>query len=134
MSTVRIVDSAMRHPPRPLLLAAALTVAAGCAGAARLSRADLVGTVWRETCPDPEIATATVRLDPDGTVAWSYSGPGALAADTMHAWSVERGALVLRWNRGRATSHYRAGRDPGRLVADSSTFCVDAPPVLDRVR
>ena len=46
---------------RALLLSAA--VVAGCAGAARLSRADLVGTTWREVCPAPEIATAYVRLD-----------------------------------------------------------------------
>ncbi len=124
----------MRRPPRPLVLAAALAVAAGCAGAARLSRADLVGTVWREVCPSPEIATATVRLEADGTMAWSYDGPGALSSDTMQTWAVERGALVLRWNRGRAVSRYRAGRERDRLVADSSTFCVDAPPVLDRVR
>lgn len=119
---------------RSAIVAGGLVLAAGCAGAARLSRADLVGTVWREVCPDPEIETATVRLDADGTMAWSYDGPGALAPDTMQAWAVQGGALVLRWNRGRAVSRYRAGRDPDQLVADSSTFCVDAPPVLDRVR
>ena len=130
----------MRRLPRPSLVAvlalaaSALSgLAAGCAGADRLSRGELEGTVWREVCPNPQIATATVRLDPGGAVAWSYDGPGALAADTMHAWAVERGALVLRWNRGHAFSRYRAGRDLDRLVADSSTFCVDAPPVLERV-
>ena len=51
---------------RALLLSAA--VVAGCAGAARLSRADLVGTTWREVCPAPEIATAYARLDADGEV------------------------------------------------------------------
>ena len=118
----------------PTRLALVLLLVAGCAGAARLAAADLEGTVWREVCPSPEVATATVWLDPGGAVAWSYDGPAALAPDTMQAWAVERGALVLRWNRGHALSRYRAGRDPGRLVADSSTFCVDAPPVLERVR
>ena len=119
--------------PARRLLAAGLLLA-GCAAGPRLSRADVVGTVWREVCPDPGIATATVRLDPDGTMAWSYDGPAALAPDTMQAWSVDRGALVLRWNRGRAASRYRPTGDPDRLAADSSSFCVDAPPALLRVR
>jgi len=50
------------------LLLAALALAA-CAGVARLSRADLVGTTWREVCPAPEIATAYVLLRPDGLMA-----------------------------------------------------------------
>ncbi len=117
---------------RPLVLLA--LVAAGCAGAAQLSRADLVGTTWREVCPAPEIATAFVRLDADGVVAWSYARPDSVRRDTVHRWAVEDGALVLRWNLGRATSRYPAGSDPARLVATLSTFCVDERPWLERVR
>ena len=105
-----------------------------CAGAARLSRTDLVGTTWREVCPAPEITTAYVRLDADGLLAWSYVHPDSLRRDSVHSWTVEEGALLLRWNLGSATSRYPAGADPRRLEADSSTFCLDGRPWLDRVR
>jgi len=60
---------------RPALLFL-LVAAAGCTGsqALHLSRADVVGTTWRETCLSPQIATAYVRLDADGHMAWSYDG------------------------------------------------------------
>ena len=117
---------------RALLLSAA--VVAGCAGAAGLSRADLVGTTWREGCPAPEIATAYVRLDADGQMAWSYAHPDSVRRDTVHTWAVEDGELLLRWNLGSATSRYPAGTHPRRLEADSSTFCLGERPWLDRVR
>lgn len=116
---------------RSLLL---LLVVVGCAGGARLSRADLVGTTWREVCPAPEIATAYVRLDGDGQMAWSYAHPDSVRRDTVHSWAVADGALLLRWNLGSATSRYPAGADPRRLQADSSTFCLGERPWLDRVR
>ena len=115
-----------------LLLAA--TLVAACSGGARLARADLVETTWREVCPAPEIATAYVRLDADGLVAWSYLHPDSLRRDSVHTWAVEGGALLLRWNLGSATSRYPAGPDPLRLEADSSTFCLGDRPWLDRVR
>ena len=120
---------------RPLVLTA-LLIAAGCAGSRelRLGREALVGTVWRETCPSPQIATAYVRLDADGRMAWSHDGPDSLLVEDVHTWTVEEGALVLRWSEGGATSRYRPGPHPTRLQADRSTFCVDAPPHLDRVR
>jgi hypothetical protein len=115
---------------------------AGCDGMARLSRADLVRTTWREVCPDPSIATAYVRLDvsssrssgADGRMAWSYTHPDSVRAEDVHTWAVEDGALLLRWNLGGATSRYPAGPDPRRFDADSSTFCVDDLPTIDRVR
>ncbi|WP_420456744.1 hypothetical protein [Rubrivirga sp.] len=116
---------------RPLVL---LALVAGCAVTARLSYADLVGTTWREVCPAPEIATAFVRFDPDGVMAWSYARPDSVRRDTVHRWAVEDGALLLRWNFGRATSRYPAGPNPARLDADSSTFCLGDRPSLERVR
>ena len=120
-------------PSRRLVLWSLVAVA-GCVGAARLTRAGLVGTTWREACPAPEIATAYVRLDADGVMAWSYVHPDSVRRDTVHRWAVEDGALWLRWNLGSATSRYPAGRAPDRLDADSSTFCVDTLPWLDRLR
>lgn len=111
-----------------------LTLLAGCAGAARLSRADLAGTTWREVCPAPEIATAYVHLQADGRMAWSYSHPDSVRVDSVHSWAVEDGALLLKWNLGSATSRYPAGPDPRRLEADSSTFCLGERPWIDRVR
>lgn len=114
---------------RPLLLLA--FVAAGCAGAARLSRADLVGTTWREVCPDPEIVAAYVRLDGDGRMAWSYDHPDSVRVETVHTWAVEDGALVLRWNEGGATTRYVA-EGPGRLAGRESNLCPDGA-VLESV-
>lgn len=121
------------RPSSRLFLALALGLGA-CAGAARLSRADLAGTTWREVCPAPEIATAYVLLRPDGLLAWSYEHPDSVRVDTVHSWALEDGALLLRWNLGSATSRYPAGPMPNRLEADSSTFCLGERPWLDRVR
>lgn len=117
-------------PPRSVLLA--LLGLAACAAAPRLSRADVAGTTWREVCPSPEIATAYVRLEPSGLMAWSYADPGSVRVDTVHTWAVEDGALWLRWNGGSARTRYRAGRYPGRLTGEGSTFCLDGP-WLERV-
>lgn len=125
----------MRAPLRPTAgaLLAAL-VAAACAGVPRLSRADLVGTTWREVCPAPEVATAYVRLEPTGLMAWSYDHPDSVRVDTVHSWAVEDGVLFLRWNLGSATSRYPGASTPDHLEADSSTFCLGERPWLDRVR
>lgn len=109
----------------PVLLAA-LGVGA-CAGAARLHRADLVGTRWREVCPDPAIATAYVRLDADGHMAWSYEHPDSARVEAVHRWTVEDGALLLQWNNGSATTRYVAGDRADRLTGVASTFCLDGP-------
>ena len=133
---LRVYDSSRSFadmPARLCLLALPLAVV-GCAGAARLSRADLVGTTWREVCPDPTIATAYVRLDADGRMAWSYVHPDSVRVEDVHTWAVEDGALLLRWNLGGATSRYPAARTPTHLEADSSTFCLGELPWLDRVR
>ncbi len=116
------------------LLCLLLLALGACAAAPRLVRADLAGTTWREFCLAPEIATAYVRLEPDGQMAWSYAHPDSVRRDTVHTWAVEDGALVLRWTKGMAISRYPASGDPRHLVADSSSFCVDEPPTLDRVR
>ena len=117
------------------LLATALFIV-GCAAARelRLDRDALVGTTWREVCLAPEIAEATIRLEPDGRLAWSYDTPDSLVVEDTHTWAVEDGALWVRWTNGRAVSRYRATPDPMRLDADSSSFCVDAMPWLERVR
>ena len=119
-----------------LLLPLAALVLAGCAasGRARLDRAALVGTTWREVCPNPSIATAYVRLDADGRMAWSYEHPDSVRVEDVHTWAVEGGVLLLRWNHASATSRYPAGPDPDRLAAEASTFCVDALPWIERVR
>ena len=112
------------------LVAVASGLLAACAGPPRLARADLVGTRWREVCPDPEIATATVRLRADGLLLWSYTHRDSLRADTVHTWAVEDGALLLRWNEGSAASRYVAGPNPDRLGATSSTFCLAGPHLV----
>lgn len=119
--------------PRRLLL---LLLVAGCAasGRARLDRDALVGTTWREICPDPAIATAYVRLDADGHMAWSYEHPDSVRVEAVHTWTVEDGVLVLKWNNASATSRYPAGPDPAYLDAEASTFCVDALPWIERLR
>ena len=112
--------------------------AAACAPSApELRRADLVGTVWRELCPDPAIAPAIVELRADGLMGWSYAEPAAqrregFRLDTVHTWAVEGGALALRWNQGSARSRYRPDGD-GRMLADTSTFCLPGPE-LRRLR
>lgn len=106
---------------------------AGCAASARLDRDALVGTTWREICPDPEIATAYVRLDADGHMAWSYEHPDSARVEAVHTWAVEDGVLLLKWNNGSATSRYTAGPDPTQLDAEASTFCV-AGPWIERIR
>ena len=112
----------MHYPALALLLGLA-----ACAGAARLDRADLVGTTWRERCPDPEIVDAYVRLDADGRMAWSYERPDSLRVEAVHTWAVEGGALVLRWNEGGATTRYvpggERGAPPRRLVGRESNLC-----------
>jgi hypothetical protein len=117
-------------PSRPAL--AVLLALAACAGPSRLARADLVGTTWREVCPDPEIAKAYVRLRADGMMLWSYAHPDSVRADSVHTWTVDDGALLLRWNEGSATSRYHAGAEPGRLASTASTFCL-AGPRLERL-
>lgn len=120
--------------PAPVLLAVVAGTLVACAGPARLERADLVGTTWRERCPDPGIVDAYVRLDPDGRMAWSYDGPDSLRVEDVHSWAVEDGALVLRWNEGGATTRYRPtdrGR-PGTLAASESNLC-SAGALLDPV-
>ena len=110
--------------PAPVLLALAC---AACAGAPALTRADLVGTTWRERCPAPGIVDAYVRLDADGRLAWSYEHPDSVRVEDVHSWAVEGGALVVRWNEGGATTRYvraEAGRGgAGRLVGGESTLC-----------
>lgn len=107
-------------------LAAAVGLAA-CAGGARLHRDDLVGTRWREVCPDPSIATAYVRLDADGHMAWSYDHPDSTRVEAVHTWTVEDGVLLLQWNNGSATTRYVVGDRPDRLEGVASTFCLDGP-------
>lgn len=122
-----------------LALSALALGAAACAPSVpELRRADLVGTVWRELCPDPAIAPAVVELRPDGLVGWSYAEPEALARDgfrldTVHTWAVDGGALWVRWNVGTARSRYRPSPEADRLVADTSTFCLPGPE-LRRLR
>ena len=109
--------------PVPVLLA---FVCAACAGAPALTRADLVGTTWRERCPTPGIVDAYVRLDADGRMAWSYDRPDSLRVDDVHTWAVEDGALVLRWNKGGAATRYaRAEGGAGRLVGSESSLCAE---------
>ena len=118
----------MRHPALALLLGLA-----ACAGTARLDRAALVGTTWRERCPDPQIVDAYVRLDADGRMAWSYERPDSLRVEAVHTWAVEDGALVLRWNEGGATTRYVVGPGgAGRLAGQDSNLCPDGA-VLERV-
>ena len=116
--------------PAPAVLVLVLGVVA-CAGTARLDRADLVGTTWREVCPDPAIVTAYVRLDSDGRMAWSYEHPDSVRVEDVHTWAVEGGALVLRWNEGGATTRYVAAA-PSRLAGRESNLCPDGA-VLERV-
>ena len=129
----------MRRSASRLGLAVVALGAAACAPSApELRRADLVGTVWRELCPDPAIAPAIVELRPDGLIGWSYAEPEAqlregFRLDTVHTWAVERGALLLRWNLGSARSRYRPDASRRRMVADTSTFCLPGPE-LRRLR
>ena len=132
MSQIPLAPPTPRFAGRRPALALLLALAA-CAGAARLDRADLVGTTWREVCPDPEIVAAYVRLDADGRMAWSYERPDSLRVEDVHTWAVEDGALVLRWNEGGATTRYVPDRGgAGRLVGRESNLC-PGEAVLERV-
>lgn len=116
-----------------LSLIAILLAGCAAAGRARLDPSALAGTTWREICPDPAIATAYVRLDADGLMAWSYEHPDSARVEAVHTWAVEDGALLLKWSNGGATSRYVAGPDPSRLDAEASTFCLDGP-WIERIR
>ncbi|GAB5534337.1 MAG: hypothetical protein Rubg2KO_05860 [Rubricoccaceae bacterium] len=97
---------------------------AACASVRPLTWDDLVGTTWAETCPDEQIATAYLRLEPDSSLAWSYEHPDSLALSDVHGWSIDEGRLVVSWNLGGAVSHYPLGT--GTALVGSSTFCSDA--------
>ena len=99
-----------------------------CASPPSLTRDALVGTRWTERCPDTEIATAYVRLEPDSSLAWSYSDPDSLATSDVHAWRVEAGELVVAWNLGGAVSRYRPAR--GGALVGTSTFCSEATALV----
>ena len=106
-----------------------LGVALGaCASGPALTRDALVGTRWTERCPDAEIATAYIRLEPDASLAWSYTDPDSLVASDVHGWRVEAGELYVAWNLGGAVSRYRRERR-GPLVG-SSTFCSEATTLV----
>ena len=105
-------------------------VLSACAGAPTLTRDALVGTQWTERCPDDEIATVYIRLEPDSSLAWSYEHPDSLQASDVHGWSVEAGELYVAWNLGGAVSRYRAGRGP--MLAGTSTFCAESVTLVPR--
>ena len=126
----RVSPASSRHVMRRPLVAVLLL--AGCAASGALRRDALVGSTWAEICPSPGIATAFVRLDADGHLAWSYDHPDSLIVEPVHTWAVEDGELQLRWNQGSATSRYRAGADPDDLLG-KAFFCRDGPS-LRRLR
>lgn len=113
---------------RPVLILSLSVGLGACASTRELSWDELVGTRWTEICPDPEIATAFIRLEPDSSMAWSYEHPDSLRASAMHAWSIDEGRLVVSWNLGGAVSHYPAGR--AEALEGSSTFCSDVITLL----
>lgn len=113
---------------RCLLLVGLVLGWVGCASVRPLTWDELVGTRWTEICPDPEIATAFLRLEPDSSVAWSYEHPDSLQASDVHSWSIDEGRLVVSWNLGGAVSHYPASA--GADLEGSSTFCSDAMTLL----
>lgn len=94
---------------------------AACASVRPLTWNELVGSRWAEICPDEEIATAYLRLEPDSSLAWSYEHPDSLQASDVHGWSIDEGRLVISWNLGGAVSHYPAGTQAE--LRGSSTFC-----------
>lgn len=104
-----------------LLWGALIVGGVGCATVRPHAWDELVETRWTEICPDPEIATAFIRLEPDSSLAWSYVHPDSLQPSDMHSWTIDGGRLVVSWNLGGAISHYPAGR--GTVLEGSSTFC-----------
>lgn len=115
---------------RRLLLFALL--AAGCAGAARLSAADLANTAWVEFCPDPDIRTAYVRFEPGGVLAWSYEHPDSVRADSAHGWRVRADTLFVEWANGTAGTPYTPTAD-ARVLGGPATFCPEGA-TLQRLR
>ena len=70
------------------------------------TRNGLVGTVWAEDCPGTNPSRSYLRLDADGTFAWSGEGADDTAADGGDVWEVDNGALVVRWNDSYVVSRY----------------------------
>ena len=101
---------------------------AACASVRPLTWDELVGTRWTEVCPDEQIATAFLRLEPDSSLAWSYEHPDSLQASDVHRWSLDDGRLVVSWNLGGAVSHYPAGN--AAALVGSSTFCSEATTLV----
>ena len=106
------------------VLVTVLVALGACAGGRALTREALVGSRWTERCPDAEIATAYLRLEPDSSLAWSYAHPDSLRPSDVHGWRVEGGELVVSWNLGGAETRYRRG--PGTALAGVSTFCSES--------
>ena len=101
-------------------------VVAGCAGSSPLVAADLARSTWAERCPGSTPDLAYLRLDPDGSFAWSYSDPDAVEADSGDTWSVEGTTLTISWNDGFAVTTYDLRSfDTGRLQGSSTKTCGD---------
>lgn len=102
-------------------------VVAGCGGSSPLVADDLARTTWAEHCPGSDPDLAYLRLDPDGTFAWSYSDPDAVETDSGDTWAIEGTTLIISWNDGFAVTTYDLRSfDTGRLQGSSTKTCGDA--------
>ncbi|HEX9950917.1 MAG TPA: hypothetical protein VGB53_04055 [Rubricoccaceae bacterium] len=86
---------------------------------------DLVGTTWAEDCPGSNPSRSYIRLDADGSFAWSEEDASEMSADDTDGadvWEVENGQLVVRWNDSYAVSRYTLTGE-GILPGTTSKAC-----------
>ena len=93
------------------------------------ARAGLVGTTWAEDCPGSNPSRSYVRLNADGTFAWSERSGDDVETDDGESWAVENGQLVISWNNRYAVSRYRLTGD-GILSGTTSKTCGSAIRLL----
>ncbi|MEL6615084.1 MAG: hypothetical protein AAFQ43_05070 [Bacteroidota bacterium] len=110
---------------RTALVVRALTLSACSASspmplapeAPALTQADLVGTVWVDTCGD---TVYWARFNEDQSVDYSTSGPGDWQNDGTDTWSLSGSMLSLSWSNGfRVATFDLSGGTDGRIDGTS---------------
>lgn len=97
--------------------------------ASATTRDGLVGTSWAEDCPGANPSRTYLRLDADGTFAWSDRSADDVQADGGESWSVEGGQVVIGWNNRFAVSRYTL-TGGGILTGTTSKSCGSAARLL----
>lgn len=83
--------------------------------------ADLVGTVWIDTCSD---TVYWIRFQEDGTYDYSTSGPSGWDNDGTDTWTLEGPVLTISWTDGyRVATFDLSGGLERRIDGQSAETC-----------